>query len=595
LPVSRRGIFSKNSIALLVLTGAIAVSLSLASFQYSNFTANEIIKIASDDIRSNAKIQANDLESVLVQRLDSIASNLEVISKARSIQNNEVERGRTLFNAAQNSTSDLTNFYMWLDGEGKLMWLSNINQTTYEQYRGTDLSQRQYFIEAKNRQGIYYSSVIDSNDNITRIYISHPILSATGEFIGAAVAGIRVDTFGKSLQSELSPETQSSVGMADRNGMILYAESTELIGKDIFGPEFQSILPPQLKDSFNRFLAESLRGRSGVQDFTAGNTTSSIAYEPIIIGGEQFGTLYVVTPHQFADNVRALVDQQRDFSTVIVIGIGAAAVGIATLVLSWNSRLERTVATRTSELKSKTDELKRSYDSLASANEQLKVHDKLQKEFINVAAHELRTPTQAILGYAELLQMNPEDRDEMIRAIYRNSVRLQRLTSDILDVTRIESEALRIDKERFNLRDVILGAIQDAKNQLPDGRIQFMYEPTDIYVDADKGRITQVVSNLLDNAAKFTKEGTITVSTEKKNGQAIISVQDTGSGIDSDIMPRLFSKFATKSDKGTGLGLFISRSIIEAHDGRIWCTNNKGGKGATFSFSLPSSSLSSQT
>jgi signal transduction histidine kinase len=266
--------------------------------------------------------------------------------------------------------------------------------------------------------------------------------------------------------------------------------------------------------------------------------------------------------------------------------IGAAAVGVAALVIVWNSRLEKTVAVRTSELRAKSDELKRSYDTLATANEQLKVHDRLQKEFINIAAHELRTPTQAILGYAELLQMDPVDREDMIKAIYRNSVRLQRLTSDILDVTRIESEALRIDKEKLNLNQVVEGAIQDSRNQA-NGKIKFVYEPRDAYVYADRGRMTQVVSNLLDNASKFTKEGTVTVNIEKKDGQAVVSVKDTGTGIDPDIMPRLFSKFATKSDKGTGLGLFISKSILEAHDGRIWCSNNPGGKGATFAFSLP--------
>src|ERR671931_94264 len=131
----------------------------------------------------------------------------------------------------------------------------------------------------------------------------------------------------------------------------------------------------------------------------------------------------------------------------MAVSIGTAAVLIAALVIVWNSRLERVVTTRTTELRTKSDELKKSYDSLAIANEQLKVHDRMQKEFINIAAHELRTPTQAILGYAELLQMDPADKEEMIRAIYRNAVRLQRLTSDILDVTRIESEALRIEKE----------------------------------------------------------------------------------------------------------------------------------------------------
>jgi signal transduction histidine kinase len=572
--------FSRNSVALLALTGAIAISLSIVSFQYSSFTSGEILKIAAEDIRSNAEIQAHDLESVFVNRLEGVSSNLKIISNSQSIQNSEVERGQTLFNAAQDSTANLTNFYMWLDDQGRIVWLSNINQTAYEQFRGTDLSHRAYFSEAKNRLGIYYSSAIDSNDNITRVYISHPIVDTeTGEFLGVSVAAIQLTTFGSFLQSELSPDTESSVGMVDRNGMILYSGSEELIGKHIFGSELQSGLPPDLKDSFNTFMSRSLEGERGVQDFSAGNATATIAYEPIIIEGEQFGTLYIVTPHQFAANVGALVEQQRNFSLITVIMIGAAAVGIAALVLIWNSRLERTVDTRTAELK-------RSHDSLAVANEQLKVHDRLQKEFINVAAHELRTPTQAILGYAELLQMDPTDRDEMIKAIYRNSVRLQRLTSDILDVTRIESEALRIDKEKFNLNDVVQAAMQDAKSQLANGKVKFVYEPRDIYVQADRGRISQVMANLLDNATKFTKQGSVTISVEKREGQAIVSVQDTGAGIDQDIMPRLFSKFATKSDKGTGLGLFISKSIIEAHGGRIWCSNNPG-KGATFAFSLP--------
>jgi signal transduction histidine kinase len=573
----------------LAIIGAIAVSLSLVSFQYSSFTSNEILKIAADDIRSNAKIEAHDLERIMVNRLGSIAGNLQIISNAPVVQDNEILRAHILFNTAQESSSELTDFYMWLDGEGRLVWISNLNQTAYEAFKGTDLSERPYFIEAKNRLDTYYSSAIDSNDNIIRLYISHPIINEeTGEFSGASVVGIRLDTLGTFLQNELSPDFKSNIGMVDRKGVILYSQSQELIGKNIFGDEFQSIVPAEIKDSFNGFMRRSLAGNPGAEDITFGGNTTTLAYEPIIVGGEQFGTLYFTALHQFANNVRLLVDQQRNFSTIMSAAIGAVAVAVAALVITWNTRLTKTVTTRTSELQTKSEELKRSYDSLAVANEQLKVHDRLQKEFINVAAHELRTPTQAILGYAELLQMDPEDRDEMVRAIYRNSVRLQRLTSDILDVTRIESEALRIDRERFNLKDVILGAMQDTRSQLANGKVRFVYEPADIYLHADRGRITQVVSNLLDNAAKFTKEGTITISAETKNGQIIVGVKDTGTGIDSDIMPRLFSKFATKSDKGTGLGLFISRSIIEAHDGRIWCGNNPG-RGATFAFSLPAS------
>ena len=569
------------------MIGAIAIALSIVSFQFSSYASNEILKLAADDVRSNSQIQAHDLERIMVNSMGSVSSNLQVIANAPSVQSDDAVNARTVFDAAQNSTSNLTNFYMWLDKDGKLLWLSNLNQTSYEKYKGIDLSQRAYFIKTKNTLDAYYSNAIDSNDEVPRVYVSYPIVDRqTGEFKGAAIAGMRLNTLGTFLQQELSPDFQSTFGMIDRNGTVLYSATESFIGKNIFGNEIQSVLPAELKDPFNNFIKDSLKGNSGIEDFSYGGNTSSIAYEPILLGGNQFGTLYIITPHQFAGNVGTLIDQQRNLSTILVGVIGAVAVGVAVLVITWNRRLERTVHTRTAELSSKSEELKRSHDSLASANEQLKVHDRLQKEFINVAAHELRTPTQAILGYAELLQMGPEDREEMIKAIYRNSMRLQRLTSDILDVTRIESEALKLDKEKFDLKDVIEEAMQDAKNQVSDGKIKFVYEPNDIYVNADKGRTMQVISNLLDNAVKFTKEGTITVSTETMDGQAIVSVKDTGTGIDPEIMPRLFSKFATKSEKGTGLGLFISRNIIEAHDGRIWCTNNKG-KGATFAFSLP--------
>jgi signal transduction histidine kinase len=578
--------FSKNSIALLAITAAVAAALLLASFQYSNYTSGEILKIAAEDIRSNTKIQAHDLERIFVNRIDAVTTNTLIIANTPSVHSGS-DQARTVFDTAQSSTKEFTDFYMWLDSRGRLQWLSNINQTTYESVRGTDLSYRSYFTETRDRMESYYSSVIDSNDNIPRLYIADPIINEDGAFEGAVIAAIRIDTLGEVLKSELAPGFESSVGMIDRNGIILYTTNQTFVGKDVFGPEFQAILPEPIEESFNAFLRRSLQGNSGVDDISYAGATATLAYEPIILKGEQFGTLYVTAQHKFAGNVGALVDQQRNFSTIVTIAIAGIAGGIGVLIVVWNRRLEETVAERTSQLKSKTEELKKSYDALASANEQLKVHDKMQKEFINIAAHELRTPTQAILGYAELLQMEPSEGDEMVKAIYRNSVRLQRLTSDILDVTRIESEALKLDKEKFNLSDVISAAIQDSRNQLSNGQIKFVHQPSGVYVEADRTRITQVISNLIDNATKFTKEGTITVSAERKNGNVVVTVTDTGKGIDGEIMPRLFSKFATKSDKGTGLGLFISKSIIEAHDGKIWAGNNSDGKGAMFAFSLP--------
>jgi signal transduction histidine kinase len=235
--------------------------------------------------------------------------------------------------------------------------------------------------------------------------------------------------------------------------------------------------------------------------------------------------------------------------------------------------------------------------------EQLKVHGKMQDEFINIASHELRTPTQAILAYSDLLQRHPEKRYEMIEAIKRNASRLQKLTEDILDVTKIESKSLNLHKEKFDLTVLLSNTIDDyKKDDDGEGKIRLSYTNNDnndhLFVEADYARIIQVLSNILNNAIKFTKEGKgvgdVYITAEKKkiddNNQQVIvvSVKDTGPGIDKDIFPRLFTKFATKSTKGTGLGLFICKGIIESHGGRIWAENNKEGeKGATFAFSLP--------
>ena len=235
--------------------------------------------------------------------------------------------------------------------------------------------------------------------------------------------------------------------------------------------------------------------------------------------------------------------------------------------------------------------------------EQLKAHDKMQKEFINIASHEMKTPTQAIVGYADLMQKHTEKREDMIQAMSRNAIRLQRLTNDILDVTRIDSNTLHLHKEQFNLGELIASVIQDYIGRIEEENlnVKLLYnfkQDTDdpLPINADKDRITQVISNLLDNAIKFTSkktEGVISVfaEIERKNDvseqEVIVRIEDTGEGINREIQPRLFTKFATRSFSGTGLGLYISKSIVEAHGGRMWAENNPEGKGATFTFTLP--------
>jgi signal transduction histidine kinase len=272
---------------------------------------------------------------------------------------------------------------------------------------------------------------------------------------------------------------------------------------------------------------------------------------------------------------------------------------LSTLTESFNSMVDsiRNYIITQNDL---TGKLKESYERLEQTQ-------KTQKEFIDIAAHELRSPIQPILGLSDLLhtKIKDEQQSQLLDIVVRNAKRLQHLTEDILDVSKIESHSLNLNREQFDLNKVIKNAIYDFRKEIEKTscNIAFLYQERilknddetddDLLIQADVHRLTQVISNLLSNAIKFTHEGTIVVTTRKDNTNnsnlVIVSIKDTGNGIDPEILPRLFTKFATKSNRGggTGLGLFISKNIIEAHGGKIWAENNKGSKGATFSFSLP--------
>jgi signal transduction histidine kinase len=586
--VSQR-LSKSSSVLVLILIGAIAIGLSLISYQFSAITSDEIRKIGAQDIRSNTEIQAYDVANNLNSNIEAVDSILALLSGIPAIENQDLEGSKELFSDAQKTTSNITSSYFWLDKDGKLLWANAFeNQTIYEQYAGGDRSNRPYFSEPRDTLRPYFSSLIESVDGVPRLYIAHPIILDTGQnnnnnssvFNGVVASAIDLDGFGQVLQSQLSTKYGSTLGMVDRNGLILYSSNATYIGKDVFGDEFQSILPPEIIDRFNSFLRVSLQGEAGSGDIPVQGSTNTIAYQPVSFSGDNFAVVYIVATHNIQGIVGSLIDQQRNFNLIIIGAIGAVAVGIAYLILIWNRRLSGIV-------KSKTAELEQANTSLQEAVEQLKDHDRMQREFINVAAHELRTPTQAIIGYSDLFYLRPESREEAIKAITRNAERLETLTRDILDVTRIEGHRLDLNKEKFDISEVVASAIEDTRRRVDDSNIKFEYSPRKVLVEADRMRISQVLSNLLSNAVKFTKQGTVYISADNKDGQLIVSVKDTGSGIDPEIISRLFTKFTTKSQTGTGLGLFISKSIIEAHGGRIWAENNKDGKGATFTFRLP--------
>jgi signal transduction histidine kinase len=574
----------------------VAISLSIASYQYHDSTNKKIISLAERDIHDTATIEANAISRALSTEIKDISNNLRLLSQSRSIQNHDIP-AQELFDFSQSRTSELTDGYYWIAKDGKIVTYSEINTGKFPDYRGDDLSFREYYQAPKKTLRSFVSTIIDSRDGVPRLYLSHPILDANGKFNGVIVVSISTRVAGNFVQSQLLPEYKSMVGLMDRYGLILYANNHTLIGKHYYDNSFQSILPDQIRTKFNSFLERSKVNTSETEDISYGSNTVTIASKEILINGEHSWTAYIIYPHVLTDEATSLLNHQRTFNMVIIATVGTLALLTSAIVLTSNKRLHGIV-------EKKTSELKQVVGSLAQANEQLREHDKLQQEFINIAAHELRTPITPIVASLHLAEMKNHNKPEISLTrqqydlIVRNSKRLESLARNILDVSRIESGKFSLSPEVFDINDEVENVVKDAATWVRSDGPKIEFKPSldssgnslTALVSADKTKIFEVLSNLLRNAIRFSSsEGIISVSVDKVDNDLVtISVKDYGRGIDSAIMPRLFQKFASSTDMGgTGLGLFISKSIVEAHSGKMWARNNEEGKGATFAFTLP--------
>jgi two-component system sensor histidine kinase VicK len=358
--------------------------------------------------------------------------------------------------------------------------------------------------------------------------------------------------------------TNNAFQRQERVGLIKYMEESAARGVKI------RILTPfdeQISKTVMQ-LNQKIGKENKMKNPGAANTAGQIEIRPVE-PSSQTRVSILVTDKKYSLSVELKDDTQE--SSIGAIGLATYSNSKST-VLSYVSTFE-------------------SLWSLSEMYEKLKLHDKVQKEFINVAAHELRTPIQPIIGLSQILELdlNNKERHEIVETIVRNAKRLQTLTEDLLDVAKIEAQTMHLKRDNFNLYDTISSVVDDFKKQV-NGDAKIVCEAKDLAINADKERISQVIHNLVSNAIKFTSQGTIMVTGEESNGDVLVRVKDTGTGIDSDVLPALFTKFVTKSDKGTGLGLYISKSIIEAHGGRIWAENNADAKGASFAFTIPRTS-----
>lgn len=450
-----------------------------------------------------------------------------------------------------------------------------------------DISSNDYMKQTMNSLQPVYSNGFTGIDGKYRIVITYPITSVKdGHYIGTVVANLPTIEFFKNYGNVNDINSQFLVAF-DRNGNLLaVGASGDLVGKNFFGNETQQFI--NYNKVLNNLTQYLLAGNAGHAMYDYGKGERLNTQSPILVGTQPVYFIQVVTPTDriyLKINSVLFTEGIKMFS--LLTGTTAAIIFLVFLLRKWYSILENEVAKRTRDLNE-------SNYKLMKANDSLKIKDEAQNQFINVAAHELRTPIQPILNAIYLLQsadLSTAKKNQYIDIIKRNIEKLGRLAEDILDVTRIESNTLKLMKERVNLYDLISNIVEEYKRniQLIHEDLVVNYESPDrtIFITGDRLRLNQVLLNLLDNAGKFTKKGSINVTTAIMSNKVQVTVKDTGVGIHPEIFPKLFSKFVTKSDRGTGLGLFISKNIIEAHGGKIWAESNSQQEGATFTFTLP--------
>jgi signal transduction histidine kinase len=546
-------------------------------------------KAIAENIKSNLFLIKASLQglaySIYLQEGDFVSNNTHNLMENRFRQINEITPIDRLILLDKNGIAKM-----------------NIVSKGQKQYIGENFSGRELVQLTKKTLSSVLSNGYVGNDGKIKIGISYPIILNNTEkkYIGLVGVIIPVSNFFKHFGNIYDINSQY-LSVIDGKSVQLIHPLQSLIGLPFFGNKSQNITG---HNELLNIMAKSVMSgnpSSVIYAFNNGerlNTGYPIAVDKNAISRY---SLFIITPtSSIYSKINVGISMERSEMFSLIVGFTAAIMILIIFLIRWNSSLDKEVKRRTSELEESNKQLSITNTKLEAANDQLKVHDTIQKEFINIAAHEFRTPLQPILGLSELVRNKINDKEEkkLLDVVIKNTKRLKNLTESILDITRFESNTVHLHKEEFNLDELIQTIITEFKNSLTDSKkIKFEYKNNNIdplIVYADKNRISQVISNLINNSIKFIKkEGTIFIDIEnrKRNGNNIneivlVKIKDTGSGIDNEILPNLFRKFTTKSFRGTGLGLYICKSIIEAHGGKIWAENNDDGIGATLSFYL---------
>ncbi|MGI0036983.1 MAG: sensor histidine kinase [Nitrososphaera sp.] len=573
--------------------GIVAVILiavfSFALFFYMQELTREQIRTSVFEQHRDAQIEATRrISEHIGTDLNLIAKTVEGLTNSYYLQRGDLssESAKALVEEKYEELSPRINNLLILDNDNIVA--VSLAPPISETFLSADFSHRSWVVETRESRNPLYSDGFE-RQGIYRIFISYPIISReTQEILGIIAVSIPTVPYFAYYANVHDINTQYLVAFSRGGTLLAVGASQDLVGESFFAEETQNFINhDQVLNNLTRSLLEGNPGQ-GLYDYGRGERFTT--QFPVYVGGEPLYFIQLVTPTAgIYSEVDAALQAESGRSFLLLSGTVISIAVLTVLLLKWNGSLSREVKMRTKQL--------------ADANERLEINLNAQKEFLQIAAHELRTPVQPILGIAEALRDHTNKSDienagnsfvqeregELLGVILRNAQRLKRLTENLLDVSRIDSRSLRLKVERFDLVELVTNTLRDIRNGFSsdsEADVNFSHSGS-VFINGDKERITQVISNLVQNSLKFMKEGTVEASITKNGSEAIITISDQGEGIHPEILPRLFVKFVSRSDGGTGLGLYISKGIIEAHGGRIWAENNIGGKGASFHFTLP--------
>ena len=597
---------SKKHVIILLI--AIMITLNGLFFYFQTITENQIRSSLFEQQKERQIETTRAISQHIGSDLRSIAANLVVLAGNTELEDGDLASDasrllaentlREINTDSQGQDSAKIDRLLIVDREGILQIRIDYQQSNQQVPVSRNMSNLQHILQTQSTLQTVFSKGYMASDGTFRVAVTTPIIDSAGQYRG--LVGVSMPTVGFFQHYGNIYDIQSQyLAVLDTDGVQLVHPVQSLIGTPFFGEYTQN--QTGRTEALNNLVKDTLAGGSGFAIYQFRNGERLTTGHPIFIGGEPTYFVFVITPTSaIYSHVETILSSERMQTLVLLVGVTAAIVVLIMFLLVWNQNLNAAVRQRTEQLEESNKQLSYLNERLIKMNEQLKHSQKAQEEFINIAAHELRTPIQPIIGLVDILQAKYNDQQdrEILATINRSAERLQQLASNILDVTKIESQTLNLKKEEFDINELLSFAIEDSRKQLEDKKITLSFRPKDdIIVFADKQRIYQVIHNILNNAIKYVDEGEITIETMLQEGeetssdnshirrQLVVSVQDGGPGIDPEIMPKLFTRFTTGSEKGTGLGLFISKSIVEAHGGRIWAENNE--KGAVFRFTLP--------